>query len=121
MTPWAYTDDMSVPFNVARLMLNDDDKDTALLTDAVVTSTLATFGWQKGMSVLAGKLVAFIQAEVTKSAESGGATYEWSDKRTTALEKIQNKGNQGTLPDPIAGAIDTDVYRSINLQNQPGW
>ncbi len=121
MSPWAYTDDMSVQFNVARALLGENDANTARLTDQIITSTLATFGWQAGMAVLAQQLIVLVSNDVIRSSESGGSTYEWSDKRLDALKTIYTKASAGKLPDPLAGAVIELVPGSITVANQPLW
>lgn len=99
MTPWAYTDDMSVPLNLARHLLAEDDANTAYLTDAKITSTLTVLGWQEGMAVLAQGLIVKLSGETTEASEAGGSTYKWAD-RLKGLQQVKAKADAGTLPDP---------------------
>lgn len=121
MTPWAYTDDMSVQFNVARAMLGDNDAETARLTDQNITTTLATFGWQAGMAVLAQQMIVAISQEVIRSQEAGGSSYQWADDRLDALKALKTKADAGTLPDPATGAVIQPVPGSMVLANAPEW
>lgn len=121
MTPWKYTNDMAKRFNVARAMLGDNDAETARLTDQNIDTTLATFGWQGGMAVLAQQMLVAISQEVTRTQESGGASYQWSDERLAALRNLMAKANAGQLPDPEVGPVANLVPGSIYLGNSPTW
>lgn len=121
MNPWAYTDDQSKPFNAARAMLGEADADTARLTDAYITSTLATFGWQQGMAVMAQRLIVEVGNEVMRASEAGGATYEFHQQRLDGLKQIKAKADQGILPDPEVGPVKQVVPGSIVVGNSPEW
>lgn len=121
MTPWAYTDDNSVPFNVARFFLSENDQATARLTDATITTTLATFGWQSGMAVLAQGLIVDIGQEVIRSAEQGGPTYEFAKDRLDGLKSIKAQADRGVLPDPTTGPIDNRAQGTTFTANTPAW
>lgn len=120
MTPWAYTEDMAVPFNAARAMLGESDADTARITDMAISSALATFGWQRGMAVLAQRLIVEVGQEVAKSQQSGGSTFEWNTQRLDGLKQIKAQADRGSLPDP-SGAANPVVPGSIVLGNSPQW
>ena len=122
MTPWTYTDDMSVRFNLARALLQDNDPETAVLTDATITSTLATFGWQVGMAVLAQQLIVKVGQEVIRTQTSGGSLYQWAEQRLDGLKTLKAQADRGQVPDPEAPPADgATVPGSMYLDNQPGW
>lgn len=121
MTPWAYTDDMAVPLNAARAMLGEADADTARIPDESISTALATFGWQRGMSMLAQRLIVEIGQDVSKSQQSGGSTFEWNTQRLDGLKALKAQADRGVLPDPEQGQVNMVVPGSIVLGNSPQW
>lgn len=121
MTPWAFTDDLTVPLNAARFLLGENDANTAILTDAAIESGLSTFGWQQGMAVLAQNLIVHIGQDVIRSAEQGGATYEWARDRLDGLKAVKTQADRGILPDPDLGQVTRAQPGTVTVTNAPQW
>ena len=121
MTPWAFVGDMSQQLDVLRVMLTDDDPDTAELTDRYILSSIATFGYQQAGSMLAQVMISKIGQQVMRHQEVGGVTTEWGQDRLNGLRMVKNQADRGQLPDPAVGIVTRTAPGSMVMANQPGW
>lgn len=120
MTPWAYTDDYSIQFNVARGLLGETNPETARIPDQAITSAIATFGYQRGVAMLAQRLMVEISQEVIRYQEQGGSGTQWSESRVNSLKAVKAAGDAGTLPDPAVSTTEL-AASSLWMQNEPVW